>query len=268
MFDVAQMLTGYSLILGVCLIAWTYSFVKTNVNIVDSLWSLMFLTLALVYTLMSDTGSRSALILLLVSVWAIRLAVHLTHRNWNKPEDHRYATIRANNEPNFKFKSLYIVFGLQATLALIISTPLQLAINNTLAISLLDLVALALFIIGLTFEAAADYQLQRFSYNPDNRNKVLNTGVWRYSRHPNYFGECCIWWSFYLFALPVGGWWTVFSPVLMTLLLLKVSGVGLMESTIKSRRPGYADYVKQTSAFIPWFPKSRSSSHRNEEVIS
>ena len=107
------------------------------------------------------------------------------------------------------------------------------------------------WVFGFTFEVLADWQLQRFKAVPSNQGRVLRQGLWRYTRHPNYFGECCLWWGLYLIAVAAGGWWSIVSPLLMTLLLLKVSGVALLEQTIGDRRPGYADYVRRTSAFLP-----------------
>ena len=198
---------------------------------------------------------RKLIVLSLVVIWALRLFVYLTWRNWGPHEDSRYALIRSNNQPNFWLKSLYIIFGLQALLAWVISISLYAAIDSSKPINLLDAIAMILFWFGFTWEALADWQLARFKAKPANQGKVLNAGVWRYSRHPNYFGECCVWWAFYLFALATGAWWAIISPILMTVLLLKVSGVSLLESTIVERRPAYADYIRNTNAFFPALPK-------------
>jgi steroid 5-alpha reductase family enzyme len=183
------------------------------------------------------------------------LSIFLTWRNWGK-EDHRYETIRKNNEPHFWFKSVYIIFAFQAVLAWIISYPLYAAIHDQAPLLWLDYAGVALFLIGFYWEVVADIQLMRFRNQAENENAVLNTGLWRYSRHPNYFGESLIWWGFALFGAATGNPWVWLSPIIMTLLLLKVSGVSLMEKTIHSRRPGYAAYVKNTNAFIPGIPKS------------
>ena len=128
------------------------------------------------------------------------------------------------------------------------------------------MLACLLWLAGFLVETIADNQLYHFKSNSDNRGKVLRSGLWKYSRHPNYFGECLVWWAFYLFALSVGAWWTIFSPLLMTLLLLKVSGVSLMEKDITERRPQYRDDVENTSAFIPWKPRnSKIYIHRGHE---
>jgi steroid 5-alpha reductase family enzyme len=234
---------------------WLLSLVRKNVTHVDSMWSLFFViaafTTAPFVLFVEAAPPRLMLVLACVSVWALRLCIYLTWRNWGPHEDSRYVEIRKNNQPHFWFKSLYIVFGLQALLAWVISVSLHAAIAATSPLNLLDYAGLALFAIGLVWETLADWQLSRFKANPINKGKVLNTGVWRYSRHPNYFGECCVWWAFYLFALAGGAWWAIISPILMTLLLLKVSGVSLLESTIVERRPAYAEYIRNTNAFFP-----------------
>lgn len=231
---------------------WLLSLLRKNVTHVDSMWSLFFVVLALTnYHYVSAITFRTLLVISLVTVWALRLCIYLTWRNWGPHEDHRYAEIRKNNEPLFWLKSIYIIFGLQTILAWVVGLSIFAAINTITPMNKLDLMALNLVLFGLVWETVADWQLSRFKANPDNKGKVLNTGLWRYSRHPNYFGECCVWWGFYLFALAAGAWWAIISPVLMTILLLKVSGVSLLETTITERRPAYANYIKSTNAFFP-----------------
>lgn len=243
------------LLLFIAAAGWLYAYRKTNVNIVDSLWSLFFLAASLVYIgVATETTVISWILLVLVATWAMRLSIHLSLRNAHKSEDHRYAAMRERN-PRFAKHSLVTVFGLQAVLAWLISAPIAAALLAPASFGMLHLFALLLFLTGFYFEAVADWQLAKFRSNPENRGKVLDTGVWRLSRHPNYFGEACIWWSFYLFALAAGHAWTLFSPLLMTFLLLRVSGVSLLEKDIEERRPGYARYVETTSAFFPWFPR-------------
>lgn len=255
------------IMIGMGLIAWLYSLLRRNVNIVDSLWSLMFLAAASLYLWGGQENDlRSTLIFSLVAIWALRLSAHLTVRNWNEPEDRRYAEIRRNNQPNFELKSLYIIFILQGVLAWIISAPLLFALNPVVDFHWLDVFAIGLWALGFVFESVADWQLYRFKKDPANEGKVLNSGLWRYSRHPNYFGEFCLWWGFYLLAIPAGGWWTVFAPVLMTFLLLKVSGVLLMEKDISSRRPAYQEYVENTNAFLPGPPAQTKHSGTEESA--
>lgn len=239
-------------ILAIGVVAWLASILRKDVSFVDSLWSLFFLVAALVFAVNAQPLSdRGLIVVALVAIWSIRLSVYITARNWGESEDYRYQSIRANNEPGFAFKSLYIVFGLQGFLAWIVSLPLLPAISSKSDLNLIDLMAILLWVLGFVFEAGGDYQLSRFKKQPGNAGKVLDTGLWRYTRHPNYFGDFCVWWSFFLFAVAAGGWWSIASPILMSILLLKVSGVAMLEKTISTRRPEYAEYIRRTPAFIP-----------------
>ena len=243
-------------ILILAVASWLLSIAKRDVSFVDSLWSLFFLLAAGVFAYsVADLSLRGTLVLALVAVWALRLSIYITARNWGEPEDYRYQSIRANNEPGFTFKSLYIVFGLQGVLAWLIALPLLPAITSAAPLGLLDGVAVLLWITGFIFEAGGDFQLARFKSDEANKGKVLNTGLWRYTRHPNYFGDFCIWWAFYLFAVSAGGWWSIASPLLMSFLLLKVSGVAMLENTIAARRPAYVHYIRSTNAFFPGPPR-------------
>lgn len=207
---------GVMLVMG--FVTWLFSLYRNDVSIVDSLWSLMLLAGAVTYAVFADNFTvRNDLLLALVTIWAVRLSLFLTIRNWGEAEDRRYQVIRANNQPYFNIKSLYIIFGLQAVLAWIISIPFLIAFASDMNISVVGVAAAGLWMVGFAFESIADYQLYRFKSIPENKGRVLDTGLWAYSRHPNYFGECLIWWAYFLFALSVGGWWTVFSPILSTL---------------------------------------------------
>ncbi len=247
---------GLIAMLAFGLVGWFISLYRNNVTHVDSMWSLFFVVAAAVYACcLPEISLRANIVMALLAIWALRLCIYLTWRNWGPHEDHRYAAIRANNEPNFRIKSLYIIFGLQAVLAWIVSLPLLGALNSDSALNALDILGALLVVFGFIWETAADWQLTRFKSQPGNKGKVLNTGVWRYSRHPNYFGESCVWWGFYLIALAAGAGWALPSAILMTLLLLKVSGVSLLEKDIAERRPDYVQYIKTTNAFIPGIPK-------------
>ena len=160
-------------------------------------------------------------------------------------------------ESNFAWKSLYLVFGLQALLAWVVAAPLLAAVTSQQPWNALDAVGFALAAFGLLFETVADAQLASFRSFARNRGRVMDRGLWRFSRHPNYFGDCCAWWGIYLISLPSGAWWTACAPALMTLLLMRVSGVTLLESTIADRRPGYAEYKARTNAFFPGPPRAR-----------
>lgn len=257
MFDWGVYLHGLTWISTLALAGWLASAVRDKVHLVDSLWSLFFLAVATAYTLHSAPPSaRAWLVLALVGLWALRLSVYLTWRNWGQPEDRRYQAIRRNNEPHFRLKCLYLVFGLQALLAWIISLPLLAAATSAVPLNWLDAAGVAVWAFGFVWESLADWQLARFRRRPGHAQAVCDGGLWRYCRHPNYFGECCVWWGFFILAFAGGGWWSVIAPLLMTLLLLRVSGVALLERDIGERRPGYADYVRRTNAFFPAPPKS------------
>jgi len=257
MFDLEIWLDGLAVIAVFAAVGWLLSLPLRNVSIVDSMWSLMFLLAALTYTAaQASPGPRAWLVITLVGLWSIRLAVYISWRNRGHGEDFRYRKIRANNQPGFAFKSLYIVFGLQATLAWVVSLPLLAAINSTAPLGWLDAIGAALWLAGMVFEAGGDWQLVRFKGNPANQGKVLDTGLWRYTRHPNYFGDFCVWWGLFLIALAAGGWWSVAGPLVMSLLLLKVSGVTLLEKDIGERRPAYRAYVRRTNAFFPGPPRA------------
>jgi steroid 5-alpha reductase family enzyme len=245
-------LTAFPAMVVLGLIAWAIATARRNVGLVDIFWSLFFLLGALMYLAAGNAPSaRAWLVIGLVAVWALRLAGYLAARNWSAPEDRRYRAIRARNEPGFTRKSLYRVFGVQAVLAWIISAPLAGAIASRAPLGLLDVLGGALVLFGIAFETAADAQLARFKTDAANTASVLDRGLWRYTRHPNYFGEFCVCWGLYLVALAAGAWWTLFAPLAMTVLLLKVSGVALLEKDIAERRPAYRDYVARTNTFFP-----------------
>jgi steroid 5-alpha reductase family enzyme len=255
MFDWTLYLYGLAATSLLLLLTWIMSIFKRDVSIVDSTWSLMFLAMALAYTspawLFGEMNPRVILLLVLVSAWAVRLSVYITWRNRGEGEDRRYQVIRRKHEPGFALKSLYLVFGLQGLLAWFISLPLLATATGTAALGMLDVIGVLVFLLGFGFETVADAQLAAFRALPENRGKVLDRGLWRYTRHPNYFGECLVWWGVYLMAVAAGGWWSFPAPLLMTFLLLRVSGVTLLESDISERRPAYRDYVHLTNAFIP-----------------
>jgi steroid 5-alpha reductase family enzyme len=196
------------------------------------------------------------LMMALLAIWALRLAGHITWRNRGHGEDRRYQAIRARNQPGFEYKSLVYVFLLQAVLGWIVSLPLYVAFNSAEPTGWLLRAGALLWIVGFYFEVVGDAQLARFKADPASAGQVMDRGLWRYTRHPNYFGECCLWWGFFLIAADAGGWWTLVSPLLMTVLLLKVSGVGLLEKDIGERRPAYREYIRRTSAFLPWIPRT------------
>jgi steroid 5-alpha reductase family enzyme len=249
-------LTGLLVLLIAGVAAWVASLFVGKVSFVDSFWPAFFVLAAIVYMTGGEAhAARGLLVMLLLAAWALRLAVHIGIRNLGEPEDQRYASLAKRHRP-FSIKSLYIVFGLQAVLAWFVSLALLPSVRGGTPLNAVDAAAAALWLAGMFFEVVGDWQLTRFRRDPSNRGKVLDNGLWRYTRHPNYFGEFCIWWAFYLFAVAAGGWWTVLSPIVMSVLLLRVSGVALLEKTISKRRPGYAEYAERTNAFFPGPQKS------------
>ena len=234
---------------------WILSIRLKDVSIVDSVWSVFFLLASAMYAYFLEASGTTAVVLsCLVVLWSVRLCAYLTIRNWGKPEDRRYREIRYRNEPGFTLKSLYMIFGFQAILAWIISMPLFAIYSADMSPGPLMWTGAVLALFGIIFESVADAQLSRFTADPENKKQVLQHGLWRYSRHPNYFGESCVWWGIYLMAVDAGAWWSLHAPLLMTFLLLKFSGVILLEKSIGDRRPGYHEYIMRTSAFIPLPP--------------
>jgi len=194
-----------------------------------------------------------------VAAWAIRLWLHLLLRSRGRPEDPRYAAFRRRYGPDrYWWISFFQVFLLQGCLVVVISAPLQLAAaaRPSDPVSRVHLAGLLVFLIGLAFEVVADAQLKKFRDDVSRRGQVLDTGLWRFSRHPNYFGEAVLWWGFWLFGVGQPyGWASILSPLLMTFLLVKVSGVALLDTHLAATRPLYSDYIRRTAAFIPRPPR-------------
>ena len=193
---------------------------------------------------------------LLVGLWGVRLAIYIGNRNHGQPEDYRYAAWREENGARWWWFSYFKVFLLQGSILWIVSLPLYFAqaAPSPYGFTAWDMAGLLLFVVGFYFEVVGDWQLQRFKADSANKGKLFTSGLWAYTRHPNYFGEAVLWWGFYLIALGVGGYLSVIGPLLMTFLLLKVSGVAMLERTMKKSKPGYEEYVQRTNAFFPWFP--------------
>jgi steroid 5-alpha reductase family enzyme len=247
-----EMRTVVPWVLALFVLTWIASVVRRDASLADRTWGLGFVLVAWVIALRSATPDW--LVVLLVSIWGLRLAAHITVRNWGHGEDRRYRAMRERNGPRWWLTSLWWVFGLQALLCLIIALPLAVAVPQE-GSGLLRLFGLGLWLVGFAFEAVGDWQLVQFTRDSPNRTRVLDTGLWRYTRHPNYFGEVVLWWGLWLIAAGAGGWWTIPGPMVITFLLLKVSGVTLLEDGLATRRPGYAEYVRRTSAFLPRAPR-------------
>ncbi len=238
---------------------WVLSLALRDVSIVDVFWGVGFALITWGITLASGSRSpRTALLLALVSAWTFRLATHLWLR-WRRAgaEDRRYAAMRRKAGAAFPLRSLVTVFALQGVLMWLISVPLQLALlDDRRRIGALAWLGVVLFVVGFACEAIADAQLTRFRADAANADRVLDVGLWGWSRHPNYFGEVVLWWGLFLVCVDgTAAWWTIFSPLIVTVLLLRVSGIPLLERGMHRRRPAYAEYVARTSAFVPLPPQ-------------
>lgn len=256
---VALALLALSGVAALMTVAWVASVVARNAGIIDVFWGLGFVGVAWLAIGMTDAPAPRAWIVAgLVTLWGLRLSLHILWRNWGRGEDYRYRAMRERNPRTFPWRSLVTVFWLQAVLLWAIAMPVIAAVRaaGPEALTWLDALGLGLFVVGFVFEAGGDWQLATFKARAENRGRLLTSGLWRYTRHPNYFGDAVIWWGVFCFAAATpGSWWTVSSPVLMTVLLLKVSGVALLERRLTEVKPGYADYVARTNAFLPWWPR-------------
>jgi steroid 5-alpha reductase family enzyme len=258
MWDLGTYLIGLAIVLGLTTLLWLVSLLRRDASIIDLFWSVLFLVLGVTYAVATPApaGDRRTLLLVLLAVWSIRLAGYLTWRNWGEEEDYRYQAMRRKAGASFPIRSLVTVFWLQAVLAWIVSAPLLAGVDADPALGWVDGIGVLFWVVGFFFESVGDLQLARFKANPDNRGKVMDRGLWRYTRHPNYFGDFMVWWGYYLIAVAAGGWWSIWGPLVMSWLLLRVSGVAMLEKTISKRRPGYEEYVRATNAFFPGPPKS------------
>lgn len=240
---------------------WLVSLVLRNASIVDITWGLGFVVVAWVSALRADAASGAASVMVaMVTVWGLRLGVYLFWRNHGNGEDYRYVAMRRRWGKRFWLISLATVFVLQGALMWIVSLPVQVAhvgdARDGALAGVALVIGLALYAIGLLFEVVGDAQLARFKADPTNEGKVMRSGLWRYTRHPNYFGDACVWWGVGIVAQAVTGtWWALLGPLVMNILLLRVSGVALLERSLRKRKPDYAEYVRTTSAFVPRPPR-------------
>ena len=257
--DSTSELLGFGLVVVLVYVVpiWAASVPLRDVSIIDAFWGLGFVVLGWAWALaVGDTGPRRVLVLTMVTVWGLRLSAYLAWRNHGEPEDRRYAAMRARHPETFAWRSLVTVFLLQGFLIWVVSAPLlaaQRAPEEPLG--WLDALGFLVWLTGLFFETVGDFQLARFKARCSDAGAVLSSGLWRYTRHPNYFGDFLVWWGLWLVAAAAGGWWTVYAPAVMSALLWKFSGVGLLEEDLVDSKPGYRDYVQRTNAFFPGAPK-------------
>lgn len=240
-------------------VIWLISLVKKDSSIVDIFWGLGFVILAATYYFLAPGFlPRKALITALVVIWGLRLSIRIFRRNWGRGEDFRYRAWREEAGEKYWWFSYLQVFLLQGLIMWLIVTPVLTAAFSATpdSLTIFDLLGSLVWAIGFFFEAVGDWQLDRFKSDPANKGKLMRTGLWAYTRHPNYFGDAVMWWGLGIIALGTpNGFWTLTGPLLMTYLLVKVSGVAMLEKTMKETKPGYKEYVESTSAFFPWFPR-------------
>jgi len=252
--------SGLLIIVMAMTLLWLVSVFIKNASIVDPFWGLGFVILGVFYYYNAEgLEIRKLIVLTLLIIWGWRLSIYLGWRNLGKGEDFRYQQFRKDfGEKRYWWISFFQVFLLQGVLLWLISAPLLSAqfYSGGSDLTYIDYVAIMIWIIGFSFEAGGDYQLARFKSDPKNKGKVLNTGFWKYTRHPNYFGDAAVWWAYGLFSVAAESYLPLLSSLLMTLLIVKVSGVSLLEKTLKNTKPQYKDYVEKTPAFFPWFPKN------------
>jgi steroid 5-alpha reductase family enzyme len=256
---IALFLQASLIILVLVTLLWLWSIIIKNVGIVDLFWGFGFVVVNAFYIFISgELNARKILILVLVTVWGLRLSIYLAWRNIGKGEDFRYKEFRRKYGPErYWWFSFFQTFLLQGALIMIVSLPL-LGVNvstHSNALNVLDYFGILVWMIGFTFEAGGDFQLSRFKQNSKNKGKVLNTGFWKYTRHPNYFGDSAVWWAYALFSIAAGSYWQIIGSIIMTLLIIKISGVALLEKTLDNTKPQYREYIQKTSSFLPWFSK-------------
>ncbi|MBO9707741.1 MAG: DUF1295 domain-containing protein [Caulobacter sp.] len=258
---ITLLLTNAAISAAAFLALWLVGLKLKDVSFIDAWWGPSMALLA--WTTLAQVGvtPHGALLTGLVTLWAARLGGYLLWR-WRKHgADRRYVSMMAHAQSvrgwNFAVASLLLVFSLQYLLAFAVALPVQLGQGGAAPLGALAATGTALALAGIAFEAVGDWQLVRFKADPANAGKVLDTGLWRYTRHPNYFGDACVWWGLYLVAAETGvGAWALPGPVLITFLLTRWSGVPTVEGRMRRKRPDYEAYVARTSGFVPWFPKA------------
>jgi steroid 5-alpha reductase family enzyme len=263
MIDPTVLATSAAAVLTFVVAIWLLSLAMRDASIVDIAWGPAFLVIAFAAAWTGDGAApRTRLLFALVALWSVRLAGYLAWRNLGSGEDFRYRKMRTFWGARFWWVSLFTVFLLQGALAWIVSAPIQIAMASPIPERLgwLDYAGIGLFAVGFLFESVGDLQLARFKADPANAGKVLDSGLWAWTRHPNYFGDCLQWWAFLLIALATpSGWVAVVGPLVMTWLLLKVSGVAMLERSLRRKRPDYDEYRERVPAFVPRPPRRRNA---------
>jgi len=255
----AYLATVVLAVMGGMAVLWLVSLALKDSGIVDVVWGLVFVVVAWIGVVMGiGVQSRRLLLAAMVTLWGLRLAIRIGRRNLGKPEDFRYAAWRREAGDAWWWRSLFKVFWLQGVVALVVALPLMAAAvgKTPEGLTLVDYLGAFIWLVGLSFESIGDAQLDRFKADPANKGTIIQSGLWRYTRHPNYFGDALLWWGFGVVALLTPwGVPALIGPALMSFLLVKVSGVAMLERAMSSR-PGWDEYARRTNAFIPWFPRA------------
>lgn len=252
------LLNSVLVIIASMVVMWVISLIKKNASIVDIFWGLGFVIVGWASAIKADhVSALGKVVLALVTLWGLRLSTYLYLRNHGKPEDFRYVSMRKHYGARFPIISLFTVFLLQGAIMMIVSLPVQIALSDANAsVSVLSYIGIGLFVVGIFFEAVGDWQLAQFKRDAQNAGQVMQTGLWKFTRHPNYFGDTCVWWGIGIVALGARfGWCGLFGSLLMNFFLVRVSGVPMLERSMTKRRPGYDEYKRRTSSFFPRPPK-------------
>jgi steroid 5-alpha reductase family enzyme len=259
------------LIWGMMTIMWVISVWQKDASLIDLIWGAGFVFIAWLtaFCTLGHLGAnlieldhiQGLIFLLMVTLWGLRLSLYLAWRNLGHGEDRRYVEMRKKAGAWFPVLSYVTVYLLQGVIMFVVALPIQMGLptlfdSGTSALMTLQISGILCWMIGLTFEAVGDLQLAQFKSKPEHKGQVMDRGLWRYTRHPNYFGDFMVWWGIWLFAASSQQHlWTVISPIIMSVFLMKISGVTLLESHLKESKPGYAEYQRKTNAFFPWFPR-------------
>jgi steroid 5-alpha reductase family enzyme len=244
------------------LATWLMSLALRDASIVDIVWALGFVLIGwTTFAIADGDAARKLLVVVLVTIWGLRLTVYMAWRKHGEGEDFRYRVMRERWGNRFRWVSLLSVFALQGLGMWAVSLPVQAAQvpATPTGLTVLDVAGAGLWAVGMVFEVGGDIQLQRFVADPRNHGRVMDRGLWRYTRHPNYFGDFCVWWGIFFVALATqteDAWWAVIGPLTMSLILLRLFGVPMMEQHLEQSRRGYAEYARRTSAFFPWPPSA------------
>ncbi|WP_372717479.1 DUF1295 domain-containing protein [Novipirellula sp.] len=254
--NVIQLLMLNAVLISIAMtLLWLLSIRLQDVSIVDIFWGLGFVLIAWATFAVTSETLRSSLLVIMTTIWGVRLATYLAWRNHGKGEDSRYKAMRDKRGDSFWWVSFMTVFGLQGAVMWLVSLPVQVGQTDETPLGIMHYVGMIIWLVGFLFEAVGDYQLAKFKSDPQVQSKVMDQGLWRYTRHPNYFGNALVWWGIFLVSASSSTLWLVVSPIVMTFLLLKVSGVALLERDLAGRSSEYRDYIRRTNAFIPWPPK-------------